>query len=397
MNLENTFNYWQSLDDDAWVAEVRRRLDTLSDFERRAVIAHELTETEWREQLAESRGPLARIPTGLKDLFDLQGTPTTASSTFLTEVRGDVATEDSEIVMALRQAGAVFVAKTHLVEFAYGLDGRNPHYGDCPNPVVPGRVSGGSSSGSAFLVGRGILPFTIGTDTGGSVRVPASFCGVYGYRAHAHWKMEGCFPLAPSFDTAGWFVSNEDDLRLTLDAMEAPGREILKSDRGVGLDFFDDTYSGPVNGCLSQFHCAPGDISGLRERTDKWAAAYSVLQSTEAYQVHAEWLDFHKERYDPVVWQRIDRARTWTQKDWDMATEGVMDYRAWRDTMKQEFDYVGLRAAPTPPPDPEAALTEPIRHGTLAAGAIGSMAALPVIIFPIPGMDEPLGAQFVVL
>ena len=125
--------------------------------------------------------PLHDIPYLLKDLFDLAGVPTRAGSTFLDKIR-PTPTHDSRIASALARLGAVCAGKTHLVEFASGLTGENPHFGDCPHPRWPDRLSGGSSSGSAALVAAGVAPLSIGTDTGGSVRVPAAWCGLYGFR-----------------------------------------------------------------------------------------------------------------------------------------------------------------------------------------------------------------------
>src|SRR5690606_29674308 len=110
--------------------------------------------------------------------------------------------------------------KTHLHEFAYGITGANPHYGDCEHPLFPGRTTGGSSSGSAAAVAAGIVPLAIGTDTGGSIRVPAAFCGLFGFRlAPGDTFIADAFPLARRFDTAGWFTANPEDMRLALSAL----------------------------------------------------------------------------------------------------------------------------------------------------------------------------------
>ena len=171
--------------------------------------------TRRRSVLAGSRSaapPLHGVPYLLKDLFDLAGVPTKAGSTFLD--RSDPLTRaTAPIVQRLRELGAVLAGKTHLVEFASGLTGENPHYGDCPHPHFPDRLSGGSSSGSAALVAAGVAPLAIGTDTGGSVRVPAALCGLYGFRLTPDDELiRDAFPLAPTMDTAGWFTANAKDM-----------------------------------------------------------------------------------------------------------------------------------------------------------------------------------------
>jgi len=145
-----------------------------------------------------SPGTPAGDPYLLKDLFDVPGLPTRAGSSFLPEVR-EVPAVASRIVREMGAAGAVLAGKTHLFEFAWGLTGENAHFGDCEHPRFQGRTSGGSSSGSAAAVAAGIVPLAIGTDTGGSVRVPAAFCGIYGYRgAPGSPLISDAVPLAPA-------------------------------------------------------------------------------------------------------------------------------------------------------------------------------------------------------
>ncbi len=121
--------------------------------------------------------------------------------------------------------------KSQLVEFASGLTGENPHYGDCPHPQFPNRLSGGSSSGSAALVAAGVVPFSIGTDTGGSVRVPAAFCGLYGFRLTPRDVfIADAFPLAPTMDTAGWFTANAPDMLTSWQALAGGGSSGSESD-----------------------------------------------------------------------------------------------------------------------------------------------------------------------
>ncbi len=215
------FGEWQQLAPEAAAREVRRRADSLSAAQRRAVLAVLPREADLSAAFASAPlgTPLRGIPFLLKDLFDVVGMPTFAGSSFLPEVR-PTPPVDSRIVTNLRAAGAVLAGKTQTFEFAWGLTGENAHYGDCEHPRFPGRTSGGSSSGSAAAVAAGIVPFAIGTDTGGSVRVPAAFCGIYAYRGVPHNELiADAVPLAPSFDTAGWFTGNAADMRLALSAL----------------------------------------------------------------------------------------------------------------------------------------------------------------------------------
>ena len=146
------------------------------------MFAWEASESDLARSLAVApAGALAGVPYLLKDLFAVGGVPTRAGASF-TPSPLCAPKADGRMVQSLKAAGAALAGKTHLHEFAYGLTGENAHYGDVEHPAHPDRTSGGSSSGSAAAVAAGIVPFAIGTDTGGSVRVPAAFCGLYGLR-----------------------------------------------------------------------------------------------------------------------------------------------------------------------------------------------------------------------
>src|SRR5579859_2495999 len=168
-----TFADWQLLGPQAAAREIRRRVEErLDPLQRRAAFACVPDEAALAAAFAAAPpgSPLRGVPYALKDMFDVSGFPTYAGSSFLPEVR-PAPTAESRVVHALRDAGAVFAGKTHLFEFAWGLTGQNAHYGDCERPGSPGRTTGGSSSGSAAAVAADIVPFAIGTDTGGSIRV----------------------------------------------------------------------------------------------------------------------------------------------------------------------------------------------------------------------------------
>ena len=192
---------------------------------RRAALSWLKPEAELADELAAGQRasqPLHGVPYLLKDLFDLAGVPTNAGSTFLNSARGTPA-HDSALVRRLRELGAVCAGKTQLVEFAAGLFGDNSHYGDCPHPHFPDRLAGGSSSGSAALVAAGVVPFAIGTDTGGSVRVPAAFCGIHGFRlSPGDDFIRDAMPLSPSLDTAGWFTATAADMLTATSALVGP-------------------------------------------------------------------------------------------------------------------------------------------------------------------------------
>jgi amidase len=153
-----------------------------------------------------AHGPLAGLTFGLKDIYDVAGHKTGFGNPDWLRTH-DAATVHAVVTKKLLDAGAALAGKTHTEEMAFSLTGENAHYGTPKNVAAPGRVPGGSSSGSAAAVAGKLVDFAIGSDTGGSVRAPASFCGIYGIRpTHGRVSLEGVCPLAPGFDTCGWFA-----------------------------------------------------------------------------------------------------------------------------------------------------------------------------------------------
>ena len=192
----------------------------------------EASARRWRDDAPS--GPFDGVPIAWKDLFDLAGTVTTAGAGFRRDAAP--ATTDAPLVADASRAGLVSIGKTNLTELAFSGLGLNPHYGTPVHPRVQGAVPGGSSSGSAVAVARGVVPLAFGSDTAGSVRVPAAFHDLVGYRPSMHrYALEGVSPLAPSFDTAGPFARSLRDIRV-LDA-------VLTGEVPPGLDRV------PASGC----------------------------------------------------------------------------------------------------------------------------------------------------
>jgi len=163
------------------------------------------------------RGPLHGVPIGIKDLFDMGGVPTTFGSRIL---KDNIASQDSAVVNRLRDAGAVILGKHNLHEFAFGITSENPHFGAVRNPWDRDRVPGGSSGGTASAVAAGLCAAGIGSDTGASIRVPASFCGVVGLKpTFGRVSRTGGLPLAWSLDHAGPIARSVADCAWMLQAI----------------------------------------------------------------------------------------------------------------------------------------------------------------------------------
>jgi aspartyl-tRNA(Asn)/glutamyl-tRNA(Gln) amidotransferase subunit A len=256
----------------------------------------------------DGRSALWGMPVSVKDLFDLAGSPTSCGVHFYRDLNG-IATRDSWLVQQLRAAGAVIIGKTHLHALAFGITGENPDYGDCVQPNDPGAFTGGSSSGAAASVQEGSAVAAIGTDTGGSIRVPAALCGLAGYRAtlgRGDWR--GGAHLAQCFDTMGWFFRDLKDSPLLAApfASAAP----TQTNRFTRFAFVDGSF---LNDCEPQIvdslHGVVDMLQalGLEARPidpDWWVDAAEIfprLQAFEAAQVHARNFD----HFEPVIRDRL--------------------------------------------------------------------------------------------
>ncbi len=278
------------------------------------------------------RGPLHGIPLSVKDIFAVAGVPNTAGSKIFAD---RVAGSDCEVVRRLKAAGAVIFGKNHLHEFAYGVTSNNPHYGPARNPWDPDRVPGGSSGGSGVAVAAGIGYGSMGSDTGGSIRIPASLCGVSGLKpTYGRVSRSGVFPLAWSLDHCGPLARSVADLAIILEAIagfdpadpgsaNVPGenyRTALTGDIrgvrvGVGANFFFDEVSAGVEKAV---RAAVETLAGLGAEIREVAlpfieyagAAATVIIMAEAAAVHQQLIAVRAADYGPDVRARLEFGLT---------------------------------------------------------------------------------------
>src|SRR5579863_2893599 len=220
----------------------------------------------------DGRNPLWGLPVSVKDCFDLSGAPTSCGVEFYRDLNG-AAARDSWLVERLRAAGAVITGKTHLHPLAYGITGENPEFGDCRQPGNPDALTGGSSSGAAASVLEGSAVAAIGTDTGGSIRVPAALCGLAGYRAsHGRGNWRGAAHLAESFDTMGVLFRDLQDAPL-LASLFSPALDQNPEHPDIGLPIsgfkrmavIDDSF---LHDCepeiVADLHASARELESLR-------------------------------------------------------------------------------------------------------------------------------------
>lgn len=361
---------------------------------------------EWENAGARREKPLAGVPYALKDLFDVAGVPTRAGGDFLDEARG-VPERSGALARALEAQGAVLLAKTQLDEFAFGMEGV-ARSGPVEHPRLPGHAVGGSSAGSAWAVASGYAPLAFGTDTGGSIRVPASWSGLYGFRIrYEPFTREGCVPLAPSFDTVGWFTKNAGDLAYVLEAL-LPEKFAGKPPRKPrGMDASTLAQGLPVawDAALAEAHMekvhrlgALYDRDALAALQPAWreaAGAFDVLRGREALAVHQPWLEKFGARYGKTAKERILAGARWTEDDAARSKAASGRLESALAGVFAIYDYLVLPAAPVPTPQMDA-LTPDLRRALLGLNAPASLAGLPVATAPVFLPDGRSGGMQIV-
>jgi aspartyl-tRNA(Asn)/glutamyl-tRNA(Gln) amidotransferase subunit A len=277
--------------------------------------------SDGRAKAGRALGPLDGVIVTIKDLFDVAGEVTRAGSKVLAE-EGTRAHADAVIVQRLREAGAVIVAKTNMSEFAFTGIGANPHYGTPGNPADRARVPGGSSSGAGVAVGDGMCEIAIGTDTGGSVRIPAALCGVIGFKpSRQRVPTDGAFPLSYTLDSIGPLARTvadcaKADAVLAADEPWALAPAPLAGLRvgvaqGFPLDNLDETVSRRFSSAIARLEKAgcrvtPAALPVLGDMMNMLGRA-SILVA-EAYSIHRERLAAHGDAIDPIVRGRIEKG-----------------------------------------------------------------------------------------
>ncbi len=261
-----------------------------------------------------ARGPLAGLTFGLKDIFDVADHKTGFGCPDWLNTH-DAAKAHSVVAQTLLDAGAHLVGKTHTEEMAFSLTGENAHYGTPKNPAAPERVPGGSSSGSAAAVAGGLVDFAIGSDTGGSVRGPASFCGIYGMRpTHGRISLDGVCPLAPSFDTCGWFARDAAMLARVghvllgskTQPVPKPGRLWLAQD-AFALAMPDAAQAlQPALARVTSVLGAATPVTVSEEGLNAWFEVFRILQFAEIWDTHREWVTRVQPHFGVAIGKRFE-------------------------------------------------------------------------------------------
>ncbi len=329
-------------------------------------------ESELRYKGGRALGPLDGVPVAVKDLIYIEGVKCTAGSRIL---RDNVAPYDAPVVKKLKGSGAVILGTTNLHEFAAGVTSVNPHYGAVRNPWNQGRIAGGSSGGSAAAVSAGMAVGAIGTDTGGSVRIPAALCGVLGLKPnYGRVSRLGVVPLSSSFDTVGVFATSAWDAGLLLNTISGHEKEDMTTVEAEATDwvralsaplahpricvvrnyFFDAidpdveaNFDGFVSR-LRELGCtvSVADMDWPQEAFEKWLP----IRGAEAAAFHLKWFESTPELYGEDVRALLEEGRRVSGVEYVAAVNARPSFMERYADAMGEFDLLAVPCTAVPAP-----------------------------------------------
>jgi amidase len=352
-----------------------------------------------------AEGPLSGMRFAAKDIFELRGYVAGAGSPEWRSTH-EPAERHAEVVERLLRSGAELAGTTHTDELMFSLNGENYHYGTPLNPKAPRHIPGGSSSGSAAAVAAGAVDFALGSDTGGSIRIPASYCGVFGFRpTHGAVPSAGMVPLAPSFDTVGWLARDASTLRRVGDALLP---EAAKTTAGFGRllageDGFaaaEPTVEGAVRAVLAQLEGSrvpSASVTVSEEGLERWMRCFRLLQGADIWATHGDWIERVAPRFGPGVGERF----AWTRTIRSDETEPELELRERiRERMASLLGEDGILVLPTAPAGPPLRNTvgpelEKRRSAALQLCCVAGLAGLPQLTMPLVEWNGlPVGVSF---
>ena len=351
-------------------------------------------------------GPLRGLTFGVKDIFHIAGHRTGFGHPDWLRMHPP-AEVTAAVVQRLLDAGARMIGKTHTDELAYSLSGENMHYGTPVNPAAPDRIPGGSSNGSVSAVAGGLVDFALGTDCGGSVRLPASYCGVLGMRpTYGRVPLDGVIPFGPSFDVAGWFARDADVLErvgraLLNDESEPPVPKRLLYARDA-FDLVDPQVTEALEDAVGKAVVAIGSSEEVRvspESLPAWFETFRVLQAAEVWGNHGAWVEAVKPEFGRGIRERLAWASQVTEDDVAACKVKHTAIRARIYGLIKEGDILCLPTSPRVAPlrnTPTNDIEVRFRHQAMGLLCIAGLGGLPQVSLPLASLDGlPLGLSLV--
>jgi amidase len=370
-------------------------MTSLEEIRRHGFVEHGPTSLQLRQD-----GPLADLSFAAKDLIDIAGFKSGwGNPDRLRDAGPAVATAPA--ALAPLMAGATLIGKTHTDEVACGMFGMNPHFGTPINPKVPARVPGGSSSGSASVVAAGLCDFALGTDTGGSVRVPASFCGLFGLRTtFGRLSVAGIMAMAPSFDTVGWLARDARTLKRVGEIYFGPTEGFGSTRLLLARDAFDIPV-GPIGEALLPIARALGparEITLYAEGVEHWLETFRPLQLYDLWSTLGAWGKAPGRRLSQAVEERIELS---SHVDAAKFAAAVTKREALTHRLITLLGDDGILVLPTAhdlPPLRDAPVSAQVefREKTLALTCVASLCRLPQVSIPAATVEGcPIGLSLI--
>jgi amidase len=299
-------------------------------------------------------GPLAGLTLAVKDIFDVAGYVTGCGNP-RKAAEAKPAKRTASAVKMILDAGARFLGKTQTEELAFSMIGQNVHFPHPVNPRAPDRITGGSSSGSVASVAGGLADIAIGSDTGGSIRAPASFCGLVGLRTtHGRIPLDGAMPLAPSLDTFGWFAKDIDTYEAVAKVVLAPDKHRGELTRPLRAASLDALLLGPaeaaeykrMSGLVAAVTGAAKAIRPVQASTDELYWCLRKIQAKEAWGLHGRWISAGNRELSPLVEGRFRFGATVSLPE--ALAEGARR-KTFRAELRQLLGNDGFLVLPTVP------------------------------------------------
>ena len=351
-------------------------------------------------------GALAGLTFGVKDVFHIAGHRTGFGSPEWLRTH-EPATETAVAILRLLDAGARMIGKTHTDELAYSLTGENAHYGTPVNVRAPDRIPGGSSTGSAAAVAAGLVDFALGTDCGGSVRIPASYCGILGMRPTVdRVPTDGVISFGPPFDVVGWFARDPQVFRkvgsvLMGDDSEPPlPRRLLRAADAFGL--LDNEVAQALEPALERVASLVGAMEEIKvspEGLTDWFETFRTVQASSVWSNHGEWVTKTKPRFGPGIKERFEWAAELDPVDVAIAKEKHKSIRQRIGEVVGDGDVLCLPTSPRVAPPRNAPVDDievHYRHQAMHLLCIAGLGFLPQVSLPLAELDRlPLGLSLV--
>ncbi|MCT2534187.1 amidase [Aquibacillus koreensis] len=370
-------------------------------------------EDQWRAYVDEqvnvppsAEGVLHGLTYAVKDVFNIKGYVSGAGNPDWKRTHPIPSKSHAKAIELLMHEGATLKGTTHTDELMYSLNGENYYFGTPINPKVPERIPGGSSSGSAVAVAAGLVDFALGTDTGGSVRIPSSYCGIYGFRpTHGVVPIEGVIPLAKSFDTVGWMTQ-------TMERLVQVGRVLIRGgskDHVIKriiipedvLELIDLEFRQITNEKIDQIKEHVDKVESVRLASGglgEWLETFRVLQGAEIWETHGAWIEKYNPTFGPGIRERFEWTKSITEAEVQGALEKQKDIQKRMQDILQDDGVVIMPTAPSSAPmlNTDGEALDSFRQRLLRMTSIAGLSGLPQVTLPLVNKDGmPIGISII--